>query len=255
MQVKSSSFLWAVPLVCCLACSGGDDDDTPGGGADGDARRFVPEGLTLSEENGEGGLTLVALTLVQGASSAELYAAIKNEGDAPACSPGMTIDFLDGSDQVVSSAGTSVQSAQFYRLDNGTGAAIPCIAPGEIGMTAATTLPASVVIADLGALKYQFPAFGVPDIVAIDAFRVSGVRTVSVAGGSAYQGTFINQLAVGVTEAKVSLFPVNRVGRPLAVTSSSATTEVAPGGSWSFESSAVADLGVGHVDFPTASIP
>ena len=36
---------------------------------------------------------------------------------------------------------------------------------------------------------------------------------------------------------------------------SSATTDIAPGGSWSFQTSTVDDVGAGYVAYPGAAIP
>ena len=52
----------------------------------------------------------------------------------------------------------------------------------------------------------------------------------------------------------VTIFPVNRVGRPLGAATASSTIDIPPGGSWSFETSPVDDLGVDYVAYPAASI-
>ena len=53
----------------------------------------------------------------------------------------------------------------------------------------------------------------------------------------------------------VSVFPLNRVGRPLGVATSSATLDVPPGGAWTFETSTVDDPGVAYAAFAAATIP
>ena len=93
-----------VALVLPLACSGGM------AAAPGDDRLFVPEGLPNMPREGEVGVTLklVAWTLVQGPTAAELYAAIRNDGNAPSCEAGMMTDFIDKAGQTVATVGTAV---------------------------------------------------------------------------------------------------------------------------------------------------
>ena len=223
-------------------------------GALGDDRLFVPEDLPNTPQEGEVGvtLTLVASTLVQGAAGPELYAAVRNDGSAPSCNAGMVTDFIDKAGQTVTSVGTALLSKQLYRLDPNT--LVSCIDPGQIAMAASTSLPAEVVIAELGSLKHHFPTFGLDGIVPVAGFIVSQVETVAKGAGSAYTGTLTNGMDVTVTAPSVTIFPVNRVGRPLGAATSSAPIDIPPGGSWSFETSTVNDLGVDYAAYPAASI-
>jgi hypothetical protein len=147
-----------------------------------------------------------------------------------------------------------LESGRLYRIDDGSGVIIRCVAPGQVAMTASTNLPDDIVIDELGSLRHSFPAFTVA-VVPIDALSVSEVETVSRGAESAYTGTLTNGLDVAVSAAKVTIFPMNRVGRPLCVAASSATTDLPPGGSWTFETTTVTDLGVDYVAYPAASIP
>ena len=104
-----------------------------------------------SELSGEGsGLTLIALTLIEGANGAELYAAVRNDDPTPACSAGMMTNFIDKNDVVVTTTGANLESGKYFRINDGSGVILPCVAPGQIAMTALTELPESVVIAELG---------------------------------------------------------------------------------------------------------
>ena len=134
--VPTLPMLAVVALALPLACSGGM------AGAPGDDRLFVPEDLPNTPRAGEVGVTLklVASTLVQGPTGAELYAAVRNDGNAPSCEAGMMTDFIDKAGQTVVSVGTALYSKQLYRLDATT--IISCIDPGQIAMAAATDLPA-----------------------------------------------------------------------------------------------------------------
>ena len=69
-----------------------------------------------------------------------------------------------------------------------------------------------------------------------------------------YTGKVTNGLDVAVSAPAVAIFPVNRVGRPLGQATSSAIVDIPPGGSWAFETSAVDDLGVDYLAYPTAAI-
>lgn len=252
MQSKSLIVIGAVALALSLACSGSALDD----GADtAEGLHFVPEGLSSTEMDEEGaGLKLVAFTLVQGATGPELYAAVRNDGETPSCDAGLMFYFIDKADQLVTTWGGSLLSGRLYRIDDGSGVMIPCIAPGEIAMTGSTDLPGELMIEELGYLQHRFPAFTV-DVVPVDAVTVGEVTTVSRGAGSAYTGTLENRLDVAVSDPKMTVFPVNRVGRPLGMATSSAAADIPPGGTWSFETTPVDDVGVDHVAYPTISIP
>ena len=164
----------------------------------------------------------------------------------------MLTDFYDKSGQLVASAGSVLQSRQFYQTDSG--AIIPCFDPGEIAMSVSAHLPEGVVIAKLGALKHAFPAFTVDGIVPVAGLSISAVQIATVGAGSAYTGSLSNGFEVSVSAPQVTIFPVNRVGRPLSAATSSATIDLPPRGSWQFETSTVPVLGVDYAAYPAASI-
>jgi len=174
--------------------------------------------------------------------------AVKNEGEAPACNVGMLTDFFDKAGYLVTSTGEGVWGKQYYRLDPDV--ILNCIDPGQVAMVA-SDLPADLVIADLGSLRHSFPGFILQDIVPIEGLTVSGVKPVTTDAGTAYKGTFTNGLDVAVGAPTVSIFPVNRVGRPLGMATSSGTTDLPPGGSLTFETSPVDDPGVGYEAYPS----
>ncbi|HEX6273280.1 MAG TPA: FxLYD domain-containing protein, partial [Polyangiaceae bacterium] len=216
-------------------------------------RSFVPDDLPNTEVNGEGGLTLTAFTLVAGATGPEFYAAVRNDGETPACEAGMRIDFFDEAGGLVTTAASALLSGRLYRIDDGSGTVITCVPPGEVAMTASTDLPESMVIDELGRLEHQFPAFQL-DVVPIEGLTVSDVQPHTATGGTAFTGTVTNGLDVAASNPKVSVFPLNRVGRPLGVATSSAVLDVAPAGTWPFETTTVGEPGVDAAAYPTASI-
>ncbi|HEY4188194.1 MAG TPA: FxLYD domain-containing protein [Polyangia bacterium] len=267
MKSKGGLVAGLSTLLACFGCSGNSpahpagSGGTAGGGgsggvagAQGDGRSFVPEDLSHMPRAGEVGVTLnlVAFTLLEGTTGPAFYAAVENDGDAPSCNAGMMTDFIDKSGQTVASVGSPLLSKQFYQLE--ANVILGCIDLGQIGMVAATDLPAEVVPGDLGSLTYNFPTFGVGGITPIAAFAVSGVKAVAKVAGTAYAGALANGLDVMVTGPSVTISPVNRVGRPLGAATASATTDIPPGGSWSFETSSVDDVGVDEVAYPSASI-
>lgn len=221
----------------------------------GDSMAFVPEGLPTMELNAEGGLTLVALTLAPGSRGPELYAAVRNDGPSPACEAGMTVDFKDKNEQVVGTAAGTLLSGRFYRLDGGAGVVISCVAPDQVAMTAMTDLPDGVVIEALGSLEYAFPAFAVSNIVEVEGLSVSDVRTVMTASGSAFTGALTNDFSETLRAPKVTMFPLNRVGRPVGVSTSSALPDLAPGDQSSFQTSSFHRAGVDYAAFATATYP
>jgi hypothetical protein len=253
----------AAALALPLACSGGADPAMGVGGRGGtagatgqadDDRLFVPEGLANTNQSGaDVGLVLIAFTLVEGKAGPELYAAIRNDDAIPICNAGLVTLFLDKSEQIVTSDGAGLQGGRLYQLSDGP--IVSCLDPGEIAMTASTNLPDEVVIDQLGSLQHQLPGFILDDIVPIAGPVVSDVKKVTTASGTAYTGTITNGLDVTASALSVSVFPLNRVGRPLGVATSSATMDVPPGGTWTFETSTVDDPGVASVAFAAATIP
>ncbi len=225
------------------------------GGASGDDRTFVPEGLPNTPSDGEdAGLTLVAFTLVERSNGPELYAAVRNDADTPVCEGGMMTSFFDMTEALVTTTASVLESGHLYRLDGGAGAAINCIDPGQVAMTGSADLPDSIVIDELGRLEHRFPAFVVDGIVPIQGLEVTNVKAVTSGPATTYTGTLTNGLDVTASSPTVSIFPVNRVGRPLGMATSTASMDLPPGGSWSFETSSVDDPGAGYVAYPTASI-
>lgn len=225
------------------------------GGPPGDERLFVPEDLPTEELNAEGGLTLVALTLTSGQRGPQLFAAVRNDGETPACEAGMTVNFKDADDQVVATGAGTLLSGRYYRTDGGSGAVISCVAPRQIAMTAMAELPATLVIGELGSLEYTFPAFDVPGIVELEGLQVSEVQAVMTASGYAFTGTVTNDLTETLSDVKATVFALNAVGRPLGAGSSSAMSALAPSDSWSFQTSGFNQLGVGHAGFVSATYP
>ncbi len=152
----------------------------------------------------------------------------------------------------MTTATSVLESAHFYRLD--TGVVIRCIAPGEIAMTGSAELPKDIVLGELGSLQHAFPAFTVDGIVPVEALSLSDVRTVTTGVGTLYTGTLRNRLDTSASSPRVTVFPVNRVGRPLGMaTTTGVASELLAGGSWSFETGNVDAAGVDFAAYPGAT--
>jgi hypothetical protein len=224
-------------------------------GRDGDDRLFVPEGLPNTNESGQDvGLELVAFTLLPGANGPSFYAAVQNVGSTPLCEAGMMITFYDTSGQLVGTAASVLQSGRFYQVTDGSGAIIPCVDPGQIAMTGEMGLPDTIALDQLGSLQHLFPSFNV-GVTPVGGLTVTGVETVASGQGIAYTGTVVNDLGSTLSGPSVAVFPVNRVGRPLGMATASTTNDLAPGGTWTFQTDAIDDPGVGQVAYATGTVP
>ena len=282
-------FITLAAMFCPLACSssGPPSDTSPTGGASSGQRcpaanagqsgggtagvspslgtagaatqsdddaLFVPAALQVSPlEGGNGVLDLIALTLRAGPSATEVYVALRNDGDKPACSAGVSIQLFDQSEQSLAASITGLLSNDLYRFTDGTGTIVSCVGPGDTAMGAITDLPADIVIADVGSLVYYTPYF-VLDVEPLGArLGVNGLNAVPVSDGTTYTGTVVNGLDFTVSNPAVTVFPVNRVGRPLGAASGSGTADLMPCGTWSFQTNSVDVPGVGAVAYPTAT--
>jgi hypothetical protein len=271
--VTNSFAVWVAALGASAGCSAGRaqidaaaldaagldavalDAGSETGAPTGDDRLFVPEGLPNINQDGQDmGLVLVAFTLVPGATGPSFYAAVQNVFSTPLCEPGMMLAFYDQNDQLVGSVAGVLETGHFYELTDGSGAIIPCIAPGQIAMTGATGLPATIVIDQLSSVVHLFPSFNV-DVVPAGDLAISGLQAVATAGGTTYTGMVANQIGMSASSASVAVFPVNRVGRPLGMATANAAADLAAGSTWTFETSAVDDPGVGQVAFGSGSVP
>jgi hypothetical protein len=227
--------------------------DGSGGEAGSDAL-VVPEGLTIMPlAGGNGVLDLIALTLRKGPSNTELYAAMRNDGDVPACDPGLSVELFDKTQQSLATGISALLTKHFYRLTDGSGTIASCVGPGDVAMAAVTDLSSDIVIDDVGYVVYRCPYFAL-DVAPVDGLSVSQVQSVTNSAGTAYAGTLLNGFDAAVSNPAVTVFPVNHVGRPLGVATGSGTADIPPGDTWAFETNTVDDPGVDYVAYPTAAL-
>jgi hypothetical protein len=259
---------------------GGSDAGGGAGGQDDDDALIVPQGLIVSlEQGGAGVLDLYALTLRDGPDGLELYAALTNDGDVPACDAALKVTLYDTSGQPLGNFinGLDTKSFYLYTLPDASTTIAACAAPGDVTMTEIDTMASNISVADVGQVVYYYSYFAL-DAVLIDGLTVTQVNVVTGnagtndagtgdagtgdagtgdAGtsnaGTTYTGTVLNGLDQIVTDPSIRIFPLNRVGRPLGVAGGSDSSQVPAGGTWTFQTDSVDMPGVGYAAFPAAS--
>jgi hypothetical protein len=238
-----------------VAPDGGNDAGGANGGPDGDDALIVPEGLVVTlEPGGAGVLDLFALTLRDGPDGLELYAALRNDGDVPACDAAFKVQLYDTAGQPLGDWINGLYTNHFYlyTLTDGSTTIAACASPGDVTMTEIATLASDIAVADVGQVVYYYSYFAL-DAVLTDGLTVGAVDEVTSNAGTAYSGTVTNGLGMTVSDPSVTVFPLNRVGRPLGMTSASDTSQVPAGGSWTFQTNAVDTPGVGYAAYPAAN--
>jgi hypothetical protein len=239
------------------APDGGSDAGGAPCGPNSDDALIVPAGLQVSlEAGGAGVLDLYALTLQQGPGGLELYAALKNDGDVPACDAALKVFLYDAAGNPLGDFINGLYTNHFYLYtptDGSTADIAACASPGDATMTE-IAIPASddIALGDVASVVYYYSYFAL-DAVLIDGLDVGDVSTVTTSAGTSYTGTVINDLDIMVSAPSVTVFPLNCVGRPLGIVSGSDGIQVPAGGSWTFQTNAVDTPAVSYAAYPSAT--
>jgi hypothetical protein len=258
--------LFSLAALFALACSGTHEAPQCGNGAAAvtsiamgggsavggmsDDALIVPKDLDVTPRpNINGAFNVVALTLRQGSSGAELYAAVRHDGDGLVCNPYFSVELRDQDDQTVGTGISGLMIRRFYRLTDGSGTVVGCVAPGDVTMVAIPTLALDTPIAAVRSVVYSSGDW-VLDVAAINGISVTQVKALNRGDGVAYTGALVNGLDTPLSHPTVAIFPVNAVGRPLAVAYGGGMADIPPCGSWNFETNAVNDPGVGYDAYP-----
>lgn len=237
----------AAASVLLLACSGA-------AGARADGALVVPAGLAVRAlAGGNGVLRVTALTLQKGPSSTELYAAVKNEGDIPACDAALSVELFDRGEQSIAAGIGAVFTRRFYRLADGSGTVAACAGPGDVTMAAVTDLPSELDLDEVSYVVYRCPYFAL-DVVPIAGLSVGPLTAMVRDTGTVYEGTLVNELDIAVHNPSVTVFPVNRVGRPLGIATGRGTTAISPGSSWAFETPPIDAPAVDYAAYPAGAL-
>jgi hypothetical protein len=234
---------------------GGSDAGGSTGGQDGDDALIFPAGLEVTlEPGGAGVLDLYALTLRDGAAGLELYAALTNDGDVPACDAALQVTLYDTTGQPLGMFinGLDTMSFYLYTLPDASTTIAACAKPGEVAMTEIATMATDISVADVGQVVYDYRYFAL-DAVLVDGLTVTEVNTLTSGAGATYTGTVVNELDMAVTDPSIRVFPLNHVGRPLGVAKGGDASQVAPGDTWTFQTDTVDAPGVSCAAFPSAS--
>jgi len=234
--------------------AGGGGQASNGGSVATDDALIVPQGLDVSVSVGNNSIfSVVALTLRDTSSGPQLYAAVKNEGDAPGCNVSFSVTLYDKDEQTVGAGVSGLVVRRFYELksDDGSSSIAGCVSPGDVTMLAIVNLDlGSTPIADVRKVVYSTQYWYLANLVAIDGVTLKDVTAVNKSKGVAYTGALVNELDKPLSNPTVAIFPLNAVGRPLGVAYGRATLDVAPGASWAFETETVTDAGVGFDAYP-----
>jgi hypothetical protein len=239
------------------APDGGSDAGGSPCGPSSDAALIVPAGLDVSlEAGGAGVLDLFALTLQQGPNGLQLYAALKNDGDVPACDAALKVFLYDAAGNPLGDFINGLYTNHFYLYTPTDGSAAEiaaCASPGDVTMTE-IAIPASddIALGDVASVVYYYSYFAL-DAVLIDGLTVSEVSTVTTSAGTSYSGTVINDLDIMVSGPSITIFPLTCAGRPLGIASGSDGSQIPPGGSWTFQTNTVDTPAVNYAAYPSAS--
>jgi len=274
MNLRAAPVLFAKSLLTLaallgVACSGSEKPGSPSGvagsvsvsggaGMGGGAGEtssdsmIIPAGITVAPRPGINSVfNVIALTLRPVADGAELYAAIRNDGDIQACNASFSVELHDKDDQVIGNGISGLMVRHFYEFTDGSGTVEVCVEPGEVTMVAITSVFLDGSLADVHSVVYQSNYWAYLAAVEIPGVTLMGVKPVARSGGVAYTGTLLNGLDMALTGPTVAIFPVNAFGRPLGVAYGGASSVVLPpGGTWDFETAAVGDAGVGFNAYP-----
>lgn len=224
------------------------------GAVSSDDQLIVPAGLDVSAlEGGTGSLELVALTIRNGPTNTEVYASLKNVGDMYACDAGLSVELYDKDQQSVTAGIGALLTQHIYERTDGSGTAAACVAPGETTMGVINDLPDGIAIDTLGYAVYHCTYFVLDVVPLAGGFSVDQVQSVEVISGTTYTGNFVNGLDVAVENPSVTIFPLNRVGRPLGAATATSTDQVPAGGNWAFQTSVVTTPGVDFAAYPSAA--
>ncbi len=226
------------------------------GGLDGGDPLIVPSGLSISlEPGGAGTLTLYAATLRDGPDGVDLYAAVVNDGTVLACDAALKVTLYDKAGQPLGNYINGLYTGQFflYALSDASTTVAACVSPGNVAMTRISTMAPNFTAADVGSIVYYYAYFALT-ATPLAGLTVGPLTTVATdGGGTAYAGTVTNHLDQSVSGPSVAIFSLSPSGRPLALAAASDSSQVASGGTWSFQTDPVDTPGAGYAAFPSAS--
>lgn len=199
---------------------------------------FVPAGIEYVEAGtGEIEFTLVASTLLQESGDfgeVAWLAAFRNDGSTNVCIPGAFFEFYDSAGQLL--VDDHVVGGIHAPMYLSYGTPDPCLGPGDIGMMEATSALQNINVADVARIEYfgtgalNLSAEKLTD-VALSQIELEPIYTDSVHA----VGTIVNNWDQPIEAPEVFVFAVDPLGRPYGLMSDIELVEIAPGGSWQFD--------------------
>lgn len=226
-------------------------------GVGGDVReaeaRFVPQLQVSALPGGRGVFDLTALTVRKVDGATQAFATVLNDGEVPACSGSMTLQFFDA-DEVALDIGIGALLAQhFFVRTDGSNALAACVGPGDVSVVAITDLDPELRLADIRSVVYRTTYFALDVVASSGGLPIDDVKATERTEGTAYVGTLSNRFDMPIYSPTATVYPVNRLGRVLGMAVASTPDEVAPGGDFRFETNAIPTTpSVGYYAFPTA---
>jgi hypothetical protein len=220
---------------------------------------FFPPHVEVRNVSGEeSGFNVIASTLTDTSDGPALFAALRNDREISGCDAAVSFELFDHTGYSLGAWITALYSDQLFRRDDEMDGLVSCVDPGHEALIAVTDLPEDLAIDEVAVALYQLTYFDreiLPfGLIPVDEISVRDVSVLSRDGVSAFIGTLENGLDVAIESAAVTIFPVNDVGRPLGVATTTSMTDVAPDGTWEFETTTVVDPGDELLAFPSGRV-
>jgi|GEM_PF-1312879 len=249
-------FLFIPAALLVVACSSDEPVDAAHCPADGvrvsgivptgdeadDRALFLPASVRVTPRPGINSVfNVAALTLRPSAGGADVYAAVRNEGDILACNASFSVELHDEDDQVIGASISGLMTRGFYRFTDGSGTIAGCVAPGEVTMVAIRDLTLYAPLEDVQSAVYQSNYWGDLKLAPTDGVSLADVKPLKDGDGVRYTGELVNGLDTDLRDPTVAVFSLNAVGRPLGVAYGASSVSLAPCAKWEFQTGAVSE--------------
>jgi hypothetical protein len=211
--------------------------------ADPSLDRFSPDiANTYDGDMAEPGLEVVAHTIREHDGENQYLVAVENTGSCPICMLELSSTFTDFQGNVVA-AGMTTLRTPLYHSTRQMGLStlvlsnlVRCLGPGEIAMAQDTEILADVYAGMIAAVRHDFSGFAQSGVVPAEDVGLSGVKaTIDTSGLPVFTGRVENGSFQAIEATCISVFAINAVGRPVAVTEASGPGRVVVGDALDFE--------------------
>lgn len=182
-------------------------------------------------------LKVVGHTIHEGRLGPEWLVAIENVGTETLCNLEMSYAFLDTSGRTLSK-GSKLLELPLKRSANGSGVVLGCLGRAEVAMVYDKLVLADVNAALVARVTHDFDGVVANDVRPTQEFRAVGSWRSPDAAGTRISGTLHNDSDSDISYPAVTIFGVNRHGRPLFACEAVERSSVAAGSSWAFATTA-----------------